>query len=52
MKTFKKERQKEFKKNIKRRDLKPQKDPKGGVVYISDIPITKRIDKGTPGLHK
>jgi type VI protein secretion system component Hcp len=33
---------------IKIRDLKTTKDPKGGRPTISDILITKPIDKSTP----
>jgi hypothetical protein len=33
---------------IKIRDLKTAKDPKGGKPTISDLPITKPIDKPTP----
>jgi len=36
--------------SVKVSDLEPRKDPKGGKVTLSDIVITKPIDKSTPKL--
>ena len=36
--------------SVKVRDLRPNKNPKGGKVSLSDISITKTVDKSSPTL--